>query len=590
MSLAVLAFAIYANTLAGGYAFDDGVALLENRFVQAGFRGIPDILTKDAFASYYESLGVSQNQLPAGRYRPLSTLTFALEQGLVGNKVAERHFVNVALYAVLVVAFYWVLRRWLSPGRPAAFLAALIFAVHPIHTEAVANIKGRDELLSCLFFLLTLAFALRHDESGRGRDLGLSLVSYALALLSKEYGLTLLVLLPVLLHLRGRRGAGALFRAVRGHLAVAAAYVVLRLSFVGVSLTPSKELLNNPYLFAAPGEALATKIAVLARYLRLLVWPHPLACDYSYRQIPYVGFGDPAFWVSLTLHGVVLAAGLFLLRRRHPLAFAVTLYLGTLLMVSNLVLDIGATMGERLVFHSSLGFVMVVAWPLGAVLEGGSLWTRRAVWAAVGLLTLAGSAATVARNRAWSNDETLFTTDVAAVPNSALVRTNAGAMLVEQARRLPPGAPRTERLQLARAHLDRALSIHPTLLNAWISRGLASFELGDLDAAEADWRRARELFADHPMVRRNLRALAEEYHRRGAEAGEAKRYGEARVSFEKAVDLAPSDAEMWTNLGKANYWLGERDRARECWSRALALDPNQKGAAAGLRALGSGDR
>ena len=293
-----------------------------------------------------------------------------------------------------------------------------------------------------------------------------------------------------------------MFRAVRGHLAVAAAYVALRLSFVGASLAPSKELLNNPYLFAAPGEAIATKIAVLARYLRLLVWPHPLACDYSYRQIPYTG----------------------------------------------------------------------------------------AVWAAVGLLTLVGSAATVARNRAWSNDETLFTTDVAAVPNSALVRTNAGAMLVEQARRLPHGAPRTERLQLARAHLDRALAIHPTLLNAWISRGLASFELGDLDAAEVDWRRARELFADHPMVRRNIRALAEEYHRRGAEAGEAKRYGEARVSFEKAVDLAPSDAEMWTNLGKANYWLGERDRARECWSRALALDPNQKGAAAGLRALGPGDR
>src|SRR5207253_3247369 len=120
-------------------------------------------------------------------------------------------------------------------------------------------------------------------------------------------------------------------------------------------------VLNNPYMFATNPERWATKIAILARYLTLLFYPHPLSSDYSYNAIPYTQFNDPKVWLSLVLHASMIAATIVFFIRRNVLAFALAFYLTHLFLVSNFVMDIGATMGERLVYHSSFGFALAIA-------------------------------------------------------------------------------------------------------------------------------------------------------------------------------------------------------------------------------------
>jgi tetratricopeptide (TPR) repeat protein len=591
--VAALAFALYANTLGNGYAFDDGVVIRENAYVQQGLAGIGNILTRDAFDSYFRQMRVGEQQLSGGRYRPLSIVTFALERASFGDDPRVRHLVNALLYAAAGVALLWLLRTQLLRDAAWAFLATLLFVVHPIHTEAVANIKGRDEILSFLFVVLTLAFALRHDERRRARDLVLALACCFLALLAKEYGLALAGLLPIAFFVANRRGPLEALRRAVPYFAVVAAYVAIRVAVVGLHSVASTEILSNPYLYATPAQALATKLAVLLHYLRLLFLPFPLSSDYSYRQIPYVDFTSPWPWLSLAIHAGLLAWGVALVLRRDARGFAVFFYLATLALVSNFVVEIGAFMGERLVFHASLGFVIVVAWALLAIArragragERAGAIARGALGLVVAGIAIAAGALTIDRNRDWKDDYTLFTHDVLVAPDSALLNSNAGLQYMEAAIRAGDATRRSELLAAAVDHLQRAIAIHPRFASAHINLGTAMFHLGRLDDAEREWVLAGKLRANDPMVERNLRALANEYLHKGLDVGSAGDFRDALAWFEKAAHFDPSRAVIWANVGKAHYWMKDRDAAREAFRRALELEPGRADALAGLAATG----
>ena len=207
--------------------------------------------------------------------------------------------VNVLLFGATLVAMYYLVLR-LLPGTPdVALVTAFLFAIHPVHTEVVANVKSRDEILSLLLVLLTLAAALRSFDAPSPRVRALVPVLGFLACLSKEYGVLLVGLIPLMLVLF----RGASWRAARSAVVpmagAAALYLAIRAGVVGFTSVESPELLNNPYLLATGEERLATKLFVLLKYLGLLIWPHPLAADYSYNQIPYRGFGDPGVWIAI---------------------------------------------------------------------------------------------------------------------------------------------------------------------------------------------------------------------------------------------------------------------------------------------------
>ena len=162
--LVFIGFVFYANSFSNEYALDDGIVIQNNDYVQQGFSGISKILSTDAYESFYRQMGAKQ-QLEGGRYRPLSVVTFAIEQQLFGSKekvkplddvAGVRHFMNVVYYILSIVLLFYLLRNYIfRENHLAAFVACLNFLIHPMHTEVVANAKSRDEILSFLFIVLT---------------------------------------------------------------------------------------------------------------------------------------------------------------------------------------------------------------------------------------------------------------------------------------------------------------------------------------------------------------------------------------------------------------------------------------------------
>ena len=233
--LTLLAAGVYLNTLGHQMAYDDEQVIRKNEFVLKGVKGIPGILMHDTYYSFYKQSNI-ENILPGGRYRPLSIITYAIEQQFFATKQQDvpiqyawdvngngkiepdedttkdyilneedfyarglgfRHFVNVILFALCIGFIYLFFASYIPQfSADVVFVSCLLFAVHPIHAEVVANIKSRDELLSLFFILGSFMFAFRYIKNFKKGDLILFTFVFFLALLSKEYAVTLMILIP----------------------------------------------------------------------------------------------------------------------------------------------------------------------------------------------------------------------------------------------------------------------------------------------------------------------------------------------------------------------------------------------------------
>lgn len=594
--LVVIGLVLYGNSLFNEYALDDGIVIEKNEYVQKGFKGISKILTTDAYESYYKQMNAKQ-QLSGGRYRPLSIVTFAIEQQLFGSSEKEkpkadvafvRHLLNVAFYILSVIALFYFLLHFIFKNNPdVAFLTALLFLIHPMHTEVVANVKSRDEILSFLFIVLTFISVFNYARDKRFKQLLAGLAFYFLALLSKEYAITLVVLIPMLFYIVNGETLGKSISSTIPFFVVAAIYMLIRIQIVGKGATfENPDVLNNPYMYASKPEKWATKIEILNHYLRLLFFPHPLSSDYSYSTIPYIGFGNPKVWLAIGIHLSMIGATIYLFFKRNILAFALAFYLLHLFLVSNLIMDIGATMGERLVYHSSFGFVMLIAIGVNWLFEKQKEEkTRQTVVLSFSIIvSLAAATVVIPRNEDWKNDNSLFIRDAETVPNSALVNGNAGKAYVDLSEMPENKAKEKELIQKAIVHLSRSVSIHKEYVNGYLNLGVCYFKLKDYDKAKEYWDKAKSIFPNNPYLKRNFPLLGTAYLNEALRVG-GKEPAKAIVILEKAVQSDPSNPELWYNLGGACFTVNNFQRAREAWTQTLQLKPDYEQAKQGLNAI-----
>ena len=584
--VAILAFGFYINTFNNEFAHDDSIVIIKNEYVLEGFAGIHDILTKDAYDSYYKQFN-SSNQLSGGRYRPLSIITFAIEQqffgatpkskidsvianemsfgvrGPKGNKVFHqmhiRHLFNVLWFTLSVVVVLYFLRYIVFKNNPIiALIATIIFTIHPIHTEVVANVKSRDEIMSIVFMCLTFIFAFKYQEQkDKWLLLGAGLVSYFFAFLSKEYAITMIVLLPLAFYLFNGFTIKKSIMATLPYLCVVVLYLYIRSTIVGPQAENSDaEILNNPYANVSDKmEKLATEIATTLNYLKLLIYPDPLSADYSYNTIPYKDFANPLVWLSFIVHGGLVAA-MFLFFKKvvtqrtakpissnvsndeaRVLCFAIAFYLLHLALVCNIFFDIGATMGERLIYHSSLGFSIALAWFLYKGMEKikPALAGRLALVGFMVVITTWCGFKTIARNTDWKNDFSLFSHDLDVVPNSVLVNGNVAAALIDLADFEKDPKKKNEDLVKGVQLLNKATSLHPTYVAAYLNKGIAYFKLGQPDSAKMNFDKVSVLYPNHPK-------LAESYYNLGVAFYLKKQYPQAFASWQATLRLSPNYA------------------------------------------------
>lgn len=623
--LFILCFLLYANSIPNDYALDDAIVITDNMYTSDGLKGIPGILSKDTFFGFFKEEGKA-NLVAGGRYRPLSLVTFALEVQLFGKKPGLSHLVNALLYGLTTVMLYLLLMQFFRSGQSesrAYFLAlatCVIFAVHPVHTEVVANIKGRDEILALLGSLAALYYCFRAWYEKKTLYWVYAMLLFFGALLSKENAITFLAVTPLAFYFFTNIKLPKIITPTALLLAAALVFLGIRFSILGSgSAEPVREMMNNPfikvvgnqYLPFSTGERLATVLFSLGKYLELLVFPWRLTHDYYPRQIGVMTFGDWQVVLSTLLY---LAMGIYALLRlpkKDPMSFAILFYLITLSIGSNLFFPIGTHMAERLIFMPSIGFSIAVAlllyrWARGSKKNIPAYKNyQKALWV-LGLVALLFSIRTMVRNPVWKDNLTLFTTDIQYSPNSAKLRNAVGGELSVQSLKESDPVKKQQMLQEAAGHLQEAIRIHPNYKNAYLILGNVQNYLKNYEASIAAYEKALELDPLYQDAKRNLGITYKEY---GQYWGEQKNdlskaianlrkaydmipteydvvrllgvaYGrnrqgqEAVEFFTKATELAPDNADAWFNLGTAHHALGNTALGNQYYEKAKAIDPS----------------
>lgn len=583
--LFLLSVLLYANTFSHDFAQDDAIVITDNMFTTEGVSGIPGLFKYDTFYGFFQEEGKAK-LVAGGRYRPLTPAMFAVEYGLFGASPAVMHVFNALWYGLTVVVFYWVLLLLLQKrkawdkkiGLTAIYwiplVAAFIFAVHPLHTEAVANIKGRDEIITLLGSLASLWLVLK---GGTLRTI-LAGLCFFVALLAKENAITFLGVVPLALFVFTQAKFTAIVQRVSPLLVAAIVFLVIRGSILGWDIgTPKMELMNNPFVKLEQGqwvsftggEKAATITYTLGKYAQLLLVPYPLTHDYYPRQVEIMQWGDWRVLVSLVLYLSLLFYGLWGLARKSIGSFAVLYYLGTLSLVSNIVFPVGTNMSERFLFMPSVGFALLLAWLLSTYLKDRRI-------ASIGVVVFGAALAviTLLRNPAWKDNYTLFTTDIYTSPNSAKLRNAMAGELSVQWAALPPAQQQAKQSMLTEAlgHIEEAIRIHPTYKQAYFIKGNILNYLKRYDASIQAYQQARQIDPSYEQAFDNLMIT---YRDAGRYYGEQQGDVQTAIRYlEQAYQAMPEDYETVRLLGVANGIAGNTPRAIELFSKNTQLQPD----------------
>lgn len=577
LAIFAVVFALYANTLWNGYAVDDTIVITKNTLTKQGFAGIPEIMTTDAFYGFF---GDDYKFVAGGRYRPLSIVTFAIEYQFFGESPAISHFNNIILYGITCVLILLLLAELLKRTKLSEFaltipfIAALIFTAHPIHTEVVANIKGRDEIMGMLGAVLTLYLMVLYVKKEHiGYLLG-ALAAWVMALFSKENAITYFAIIPLTFYFFTKAKPKHYALAVVPMLLLTAGYLFLRQTFTPVGLNDeSAEILNNPFIGVGLADRLATVAFTFLEYIKLLFFPHPLTYDYYYNQVPIVTWANGYSILSLIINGGLLAYGLYGLVNKNAISYGILYYFITISIVSNILFTVGIAMNERFVFMSSLGFALIIAVLLVKITNYAkdkewsisSIKNPKAIWVILAIVMSGYTVKTVTRNADWKNDFTLFKADIHNSPNSAKVHNAYGGALVEEASKTKD--PRLEREYLNEAVrvLEKAIDIYPNYLNAWLLLGNAKYKLNK-DVAEAEKLYLKTLQLKPSYFEGNFNL--------GAIYLENKQPKKAIPYLKSAINAKPDKAPAYYNLGQAYFDAGQGQNAVNTYKQIMRMEPN----------------
>ena len=585
--LALVSVLINFGSLRPGFIHDDH-RIIEQNDLTGDLKQLPRILT-----SGYWSTGDAQ---VANLYRPLTILSFAFDRAAHGLRPLGFRLVDLLLHVLNVLLVLGLAARLFRTTATAAFvdrawLAALLFAAHPVHTEALGEIVGRAELLAAACATgSVLAFLRARDDGVPGRRgtgrAGLHLLSlglFVLGFLAKENAVAVPALLLLADRLVVRRRPAWGFHAAS--LFALASVLALRVLVLG-GLNPAGSIhfIDNPIAHLPFLQGRLTALKVLARYAVLLVWPARLSIDYSYRAIPpAAGPLDPG-----AVLGAVLVAGWALSvvvawRRAPAIAFGLGWLGAALAPVANLVFPIGTIMAERLLYLPSVGFclaaapVIVVALeralaipapPAGATAAAEAPRRPRAAAGGliVGLVVLSLGTRSAVRLRDWRDDYTVFKAALGVAPDNVRALFNYGSACEE----LGDDASATGAYR-------RALGLWPEFADA-------HYNLAGVLARQKKWPEAvahyREAVRQRPGDVRYLVNLAHslmgmDLHR------------EARDLLRRAIGVDPTSALAYTNLGAAELALGDAPAALSAYAEAARLEPRN---ADYLRNLGVAQR
>ncbi len=584
--LGLSAFLAYANTIPNDFAVDDGMVVTQNKYTQKGFAGIGDLLMRESTHGWRGD----NNKGFLGYYRPLSLVTFAVEWQFFKGNPHVGHFVNVLLFGLTVVLLFDILYKHVFKNHALSAAVALLFAVHPIHTEVVANIKSRDEIMALLFSLSSLKLLFSAFETNKKSRIYFAGMVYFLALMSKENSITMLAVFPMGLYLFASTKKNktelpinlkTIFQSLIPVFVAAALFLVLRFVITQGGLTnPSGDLLLNRFGDSNFNQKYATIGVILLKYLQLLFFPHPLSWDYSYAQIPFYTFKDGLPWLGYGLYSAILLAGLWALKKKSSWAFPALYFLATLSLASGIFVDIGGFVGERFLYAPSLAWCMAAGMAMFLLPKPALSWTVCVV------VCLPFVAKTVHRNSQWKDSETLFRADLNSAPNSAVVNASAASGYIKLARQ-------TQDPKLKKQYFDKAVelnlkahAIYDNYANPLIDIGFVYILQNDYEKAKEYLLRAKKIHYLHPTLNQQFATLANKHLEFANQAYASEKWEEYVKHSDEAAKFAaytregrldppytPTDAEIYMKMAVWFVSQGRYDEAFDRIDRSLAVLP-----------------
>jgi tetratricopeptide (TPR) repeat protein len=543
----IIAFLLYSGSFGHRFVLDDHGIIKTNNITKApvSWENTETIFTTPLRKG---SDGAEENSL----YRPVTKLIFNLEWSAFDGDPHAFHVVNVLFYALLCLMVFVILYdafrcQWIVP-----FIATLLFVVHPLHAEAVANVKSLDEILGLLTIILSMRCLQLYAKQPKPLWIVLAYFSFLVSLFSKESAVVGVGLFPLFMYFFSGF-------SIRRNLTISGGFLICALLFIycrwailhDLKQTELNGFDNLLVLCSGPAQRFATAVYLLGLYVLKFFVPYPLSCDYSYSSIQPVGIEDPKFIISFLALAGMLIYGLINLKSRRPISFGILWFFIGISIASNIFFLIGTSFGERLMFLPSLGLCLSVSVLLNQFFNkqiqpsslSQSFSKAPVLWSIVAAVCLLFSIKTYSRTDDWKTDYHLYSRDIKYYPNSVHLLSYMGMHLST-----------TERKEVLTDQLTVLGYNVQQITDSSLKENRSSIDYLN-----------RALNIIHILTPEGYNQLAKAYNTLGARDS-------ARKYFQLAFEADPMNATYINNMGTLYYTNNQLLESLPFFMRAWKID------------------
>ena len=572
--ISLVSLLLYANTFTHDFAFDDVAVITENKFVQEGVSGIPKILTTGSWDGFRPKRAMKI-------YRPFQLVVFAIQYEFFELNAKPYHIFHVFSYAALNCLIFLLLRVLLEKRYPfLPLLITLLFTIHPLHTDVVANIKGSADLFAMLFAVLAFLLLLLFLKRKKYTYIIFGSISFLISLSSKETAITYLAIFPLAMYYFTKLKVKTLFLNTIPYAIITIAYLGMRtLVFSGgnaMSMTINKY--SNSILYSESlSQHIGTRLYGLGKNLQLMFFPHPLKTSYLHQDIPILEAYDFVALTTIFVYILLLVIGIRYFKKKSVIVFGIIYFLITISLFSNTIVMMPSIVSERWLLIPSLGFCIVAGalFYKSIVIQSNIknfLYNNVAcllILIAVGSLF---SFKTIDRNRDWKNDFTLFKADSKSAPNNHMNLRNYGTELMKLNDK--------DSIRKGIQYLKRATEIAPRRFGTNNNIAIAYIKLNELDNAIDAYKKEIELNPRNKV--KVINRLWSAYNKKGVELMNTSKVAKVRQSinyFKNASDIngldLASKLKSLHNLGKAHYLLTDLKTAINTYKAIYKAKPDK---------------
>ncbi|HRP58699.1 MAG TPA: tetratricopeptide repeat protein [Vicingus sp.] len=474
--ITLLTFVVYGNSINNEYAIDDNIVVEGNQLVAKGLKALPEIFTS-RFATGKQEY----------EYRPTVLASFAIEKQFFSklpesqtikekkrkDKLTQAnisHFINVLLYALTCVLLFKLLTRIFDGYNILLpLITTLLFLVHPLHTEVVANIKSRDELFMLLGIILALIWFIKFTELNQYKYLIFAFVAILFALYSKRNAIMIFGLAPVVLYFikADYKKIGIVFFSM---VLVFVISILIKKGLLTGKSTRNLLFFENPLFYQGTIiDRITVGLYCAWFYLEMLIFPINMSYYYGYNQIPMADFSYWQVWASILFFVPLGIYGFVQFIKRNPLGLGILIWFGVMLGVINVFFPIVGIAADRYTYAFSIGFCIVLAYlivhyfKIDISKNNMKVKLPSVMIVLMLIISVVYSGRTLARNSDWHDYITLYTTDIEHLTESAkahaLLANTLYPMIAKEAQKNPNNPEIQKEIQKIIYHYKEAIRI-----------------------------------------------------------------------------------------------------------------------------------